>query len=176
MLVTPFYKKVTKHYANRKTIGKQQKKYCFPCFIYNFYKENARNFLQLICTRSEMFQLRSQGIQRAQKFSVFSCSRYFTAFRCPKKEAEISYQCAARFKKTTELIIRFLGSLGYHLIHISFLKYKFSILDVIIVFEILQIRSSEDDAAPICKKMRSTKTDSDHLIFNLSKIGQYAVL
>ena len=62
MLITPFYKRVTKHYADRKTIEAQFKKYCFLCFIYNFYKENARNFLQLICTRSGIFQLRSYGI------------------------------------------------------------------------------------------------------------------
>ena len=38
MLVTPFYKKVTKHYANRKTIGKQQK-CCFLFFIIIFTKK-----------------------------------------------------------------------------------------------------------------------------------------
>ena len=122
------------------------------CFSYNVHKENARNFLQIICTRSEIFQLRSYGIQRAQKFSDISCSRFFTAFRCPKKEAEVSHHCATRFQKTTEWVDRFILLLGYHLIHISFLQYKFSILDVTVVFEILQIRSSEDDAAPFCKK------------------------
>ena len=138
MLITPFYKRVTKHYANRKTIEAQQKKCCFLCFIYNFYKKNARNFLQLICTRSGIFQLRSYGIQCTQKFSDVSCSRFPTAFRSPEKEADISYQCATRLKKTTEWVVRFFLLLGYHLIHISFLQYKSSIFDVIIVFEIDQ--------------------------------------
>ena len=46
-------------------------------------------------------------------------------------------------KKTIEWVVRFilllgyhLIHMGYHLIHISFLQYKFSMLDVIIVFEI----------------------------------------
>ena len=39
-------------------------------------------------------------------------------------------------KKTTEWVVKFILLLDYHLIHISFLQYKFSILDMIIVFEI----------------------------------------
>ena len=61
---------------------------------------------------------------------------FFPAFKCPNKEAEIPYQCATRFKKTTEGLVRLIVLLGYHLIHILFLQYKFSILNVIIVFEI----------------------------------------
>ena len=46
------------------------------------------------------------------------------------------FQISARFKKTTEWVVRFILLLGYHLIDISFLLYKLSTLDVIIVFEI----------------------------------------
>ena len=52
-----------------------------------------------------------------------------TAFRCPKKEAEISYQRATRFKKTPEWVVGFILLLRYHHIHISFIQYKFPILD-----------------------------------------------
>ena len=39
-------------------------------------------------------------------------------------------------KKTPEWAVRCIILLGYHHIHISFLRYKFLILDVIILFEI----------------------------------------
>ena len=101
------------------------------------------------------FTKKTQGVSSnlfvlGQKFSNFVPTASSALWNLPTFLAldfpQLSYALRKRLKfhinvrqglkKTTEWVLRFILLLGYHLIHISFLQYELSLLDVIIVLEI----------------------------------------
>ena len=116
-------------------------------------KHNKRNVV--FCVSCIIFTKKTQGISSklfvlGRDFSNFFPTASSTLRSFPtllaldfpqlpdalRKRLTFQINVRQNLKKTTEWVVRFILFLDYLPIHISFLQYKFSILDVIIVFEI----------------------------------------